>query len=229
MLKKLFNSININWRYPRSYSQSGEDVIVDFVFKCLGERHISYLDIGASDPVHINNTYLFYKKGFNGVLVEPDVELCEKIKIKRKRDLCLNIGAGTESREDIDFYIMSTKSLSTVSGKYVSNYIKDKIEKKVKISIKNINEIIRENFDNCPNFVSIDAEGLEYDIITSIDYEKYRPDVICVETLTYSENNTEKKVDKIIDFLKSKNYLLYADTYINSIFVDEKKWTNRKR
>jgi hypothetical protein len=50
-----------------SYSQCGEDILIDFVFKQLKIENPSYLDIGAHHPFHLNNTYYFYKNGSSGV------------------------------------------------------------------------------------------------------------------------------------------------------------------
>src|SRR5688500_3769494 len=66
-----------------TYAQAGEDVVVSFIFGQLKIKDISYLDIGAYDPVYINNTYFFYQHGHRGVLVEPNVTMCEKLRAAR--------------------------------------------------------------------------------------------------------------------------------------------------
>jgi hypothetical protein len=78
-----------------------------------------------------------------------------------------------------------------------------------------------------PNFVSIDVEGMDLVVVKSIDFNRYRPEVFCIETLSYTENNTEVKLNDIISYVESQGYFLYADTYINSIFVDKAKWKLR--
>ncbi len=55
-----------------SYSQCGEDIIVDYIFKAIGINKPSYIDIGAHDPHYLNNTYIFSKKGCKGINIEPD-------------------------------------------------------------------------------------------------------------------------------------------------------------
>ena len=87
----------------------------------------------------------------------------------------------------------------------------------------NINTLIAENFDDYPDLLSIDIEGLDLAVLKSLDYEKYPLPVICVETCTYSENHIRPKDPTIADFLSGKGYEVYADTYINTIFVN-KKW-----
>src|SRR5262249_29835011 len=59
-------------RGEESYSQAGEDLIVRFFFYHQRISNITYLDIGANEPIQLNNTYYFYRRGFRGVLVEPN-------------------------------------------------------------------------------------------------------------------------------------------------------------
>lgn len=190
-----------------------------------------YLDIGAHHPFHLSNTALFYEKGFNGVCIEPDPILFKKIQKYRKRDICLNIGVGLEEREiEADFFIMSSRTLNTFSREQAIEYEaygNQKIEEVRKISLQHINCILKQ-FSRKPNFVSLDVEGMDYKILKTFDFKRYRPEVFCLETLTYTEDQTERKITEIIDLMDYNGYMVYADTYINTIFVDELVWKNRK-
>ena len=214
-----------------SFSQCGEDLIINFIFeKYLKINKPSYLDIGAHHPTYLSNTYFFYQRGCRGVCIEPDPALCENIRNKRSRDICLNAGVGISSKTNAEFYVMTTKTLSTFSredAEHYQGYGTQKIEKILRIPLIPVNEIIQNNFKSCPNLVSLDVEGLDLDILKSFDFTKYRPEVFCVETLTYVEDKSETKLSEINDLLSSKDYMVYADTYINTIFVDKKAWGNR--
>lgn len=215
-----------------SYSQKGEDLIVGFLMKMLGISHPSYLDIGAYSPTHLSNTYFFYKAGSRGVCIEPNPELYREIKRKRKEDTCLNIGIGTSPKETkSNYYVMSVKTLSTFSkeeAEYLDKSTNKKIEKVIEIPLLPINNILREYFKDRPlNFVSLDTEGYDYAILKSWDFRTYRPDVFCIETLTYNEDKKERKLDEIINLMVENGYIVHADTYINTIFVDKQKWLNR--
>ena len=65
-------------------------------------------------------------------------------------------------------------------------------------------------------------------VIKSIDYDNCRPAVICVETLSFSTSGNGIKNNTIIAFLEGRGYMVYADTYINTIFVCQEKWKNAK-
>ncbi len=76
------------------------------------------------------------------------------------------------------------------------------------------------------DLLSIDVEGIDFEILKSIDFNEFFPTVICVETITFSTNGYGVKETGIIELLERKGYLKYADTYINTIFVRKDKWIN---
>jgi FkbM family methyltransferase len=218
--------------FKRSYSQSGEDLIVDFILRALRMGLPSYLDIGAYRPTFINNTYHFYERGGAGILVEPNPFLFEELKKIRPRDTILNVGVGAKEEKEKDFYILTSATLSTFSGEEMERLTasgNQKVEKVLKIPVRDINSLIEEYFSPAPHFISLDVEGGEMEILTSLDFSRFKPEVLCIETLEYSDENKEKKEKEIIDFMERKGYMVYADTYINTIFVDRLKWRQRKR
>lgn len=214
-----------------SYSQSGEDMIVDFLMMWIGIDDIYYLDIGANHPVRLSNTYHFYKKGAKGILVEPDIDLCKKLKLKRPKDQVINLALGTNGEGIVDMYVMTSRTLNTLDkhqAEELHRSTNEKIEQIRSVKLMGINEFIDAEFvEKKPNYVSLDIEGLDYDILESWDFDKLRPDVFCVETLTYTQNNTEEKIDDIINLMLSNGYVKYADTYLNTIFVSEAAWNKR--
>jgi FkbM family methyltransferase len=214
-----------------SYSQCGEDCIIDFIFSLLRIEKPVYIDIGAHHPYYLSNTAYFYLKGCKGISVEPDPDLFKLIKNERPGEICLNVGVSETGGGNADFYIMNVPTLNTFSKTEADRYsgYEDKhVKEIVKIPLLTVNEIIKKYLaDIAPNFVSIDVEGMDLAIVKSFDFLKYRPEVLCIETLSYTEDNTEEKLKDIISLVESKGYFLYADTYINSIFVDKEKWKKR--
>lgn len=212
-----------------SYSQCGEDLILQQLFLVLGVNAVSYLDIGAHHPSYLSNTYLFYRNGGRGVCVEPDHSLSDEFVRERPGDIVLNCGIGV-SPGSADFFVMSSNTLSTFSkaeAERYQSYGNQRILKTVKVELKTVNDILEVNFERCPNLVSLDVEGMDYSIIQTFDFRKYRPEVFCLETLTYTENKSERKLSEIIDFMHAHAYRTYADTYINTIFVDISAWEKR--
>lgn len=214
-----------------SYSQCGEDLIVDFVLSWMGISEISYLDLGANDPFRFNNTYRFYDKGYTGVLVEPDDVLSESIRKLRPKDVCVASAVGVTHNPEVSFYKMSADTLSTTQSNTVELYEKNsehRLALEVRVPQMHINTLLSKFFPGtCPTFVSLDVEGLDLQLLEAWDFSKWRPAVFCVETLTYSQNKTATKVLDIFNVMQLNGYLQYADTYINTIFVNKADWDHR--
>jgi FkbM family methyltransferase len=207
---------------PASYSQAGEDAILRFLLADKKMSRVSYLDVGTNVPDFGNNTYLFYRSGSSGVCVEADRTLIPEIARVRPRDKVLNVGVSTGGAAEADFYIFDAKGISTFNKAEADQRAASghfKLTEVVKVKLADINSILRENFARCPDLLSIDIEGLDLAVLKTLDFERYPIPVICVETCRYSENHVRPKDHAIVDFMSTKDYEVYADTYINTIFV----------
>jgi FkbM family methyltransferase len=207
-----------------SFSQAGEDLIVRFTFTILGIGQITYLDVGANDPIDFNNTYNFYLSGFKGVLVEPNTSLCEKLREVRPRDTTLVAGIGVTEAAEADYYVMNYPGLNTFSKQEADHQTKDSngrffVKEVIKMPLLNINKVMDEHFRGAPTFLSVDTEGLDLAILKSIDFARFRPKVICAETLVSS---TTKTIPEIPEFMASQGYVVRGGSFVNTIFVDSK-------
>jgi len=213
-----------------SWSQCGEDVILRCLFNDKKMKRISYLDIGASTPDSGNNTFLFYSGGSRGVCVEANSALIPKLKKIRPKDKILNVGVAVSDEKDADFFVFDCEGMSTfdkeeagkreASGRY-------KIIKTVKVSLITANQLIRENFSSIPDLLSIDIEGIDLTVLRTLNLKALPIPVICVETCAYSENYIRPKNVEIMQYLTCQGYEIYADTYINTIFVNSKWFYGR--
>jgi FkbM family methyltransferase len=207
-----------------SYAQSGEDLIVAFMFQYLKLPHPTYIDIGAWKPIDGSNTYYFYKRGCRGVLVEPNVDLIGLLKKERPGDTVLNFGIGVDTVKEADYYRMTDSALNTFSKEEADHVVREtagnvKIEEVVKMPLVNVNEVLDEHFKGgAPDFLSIDVEGLDLSILKTLDYKKHRPKVICVETIVMG---TTREIPEINQFLLSKGYVLRGSSFVNAIFIDK--------
>jgi FkbM family methyltransferase len=208
----------------RSFSQCGEDLIVRFIFQYRGIGAITYLDVGANDPIVLNNTYYFYRKGYKGVLVEPNVALCEELRRVRPKDTTLAAGIGVTAVREADYYVMNEPALNTFSKEQAEQLVKAtngsiSIREVIKIPLLNINDVMQEHFKGAPTFLSIDTEGLDLAILKSIDYTRYRPKVICAETLVATTSHT---IPEIPQFLEAQGYVARGGSLVNTVFIDSK-------
>lgn len=207
-----------------SYSQSGEDLIVKYIFDNLNIPKPTYIDIGAHHPFYLNNTALFYENGSRGINIEPDPILFEMFPKFRKEDINLNIGVGKE-KGIADLYIISTPTLNTFSRDEAERYAQEgdyRITDILNVKIDTLKNVLQDyNDGRFPDFLNIDAEGIDEIIIRSIDLQHNYPLVICIETASFSTTGKGKKNTAIIDFLSQNGYRIYADTFLNTIFLKD--------
>ncbi len=217
--------------YKKSYSQSGEDLIVKYIFNVLGIKKPGYIDIGAHHPYYLSNTALFYENGSRGINIEPDPFLIKAFIQHRKEDTNLNIGI-SDKKSVLDFYIINDAVLNTFSREEAENYCKEgnyHITDQKQIQVDTISSVLTTyNKGMFPEFLSIDAEGVDELIVKSMNLMENFPVVICIEPISFSNSGNGEKNHELIEFIKSRGYLLYADTYINSIFVRKDKWERQK-
>jgi FkbM family methyltransferase len=197
-----------------SYSQFNEDLLLDLF---LGSKKNGfYLDIGANDPSFNSNTKRFYDKGWFGINIEPVMEAFNKFCENRTRDINLNIGVGP-LRGTFPFYkVVGDSTLSSSDIK-----IANKMARKFGLTVDEIEiEVMRlmDIFDiyiqdNQVDFMSVDAEGLDLEILQSNDWNRYRPTLVLVEI--------DNQYYGIIEYMKSCDYLLIYNNYHNGIFVDK--------
>lgn len=207
-----------------TFSQMSEDKILEHLFRHSNIKNIFYLDIGANDARKNNNTYLFYRNGHNGVLVEPNPALCEKLKQKRRRDTILNVGIGVPEQDNSEkkYYLFNHHTVNTFSEEEKNNILQSdefQLAEEKMIKLVSLNSIF-EKYKHI-NLVSVDVEGWNYEILKDINFEKYRPFCFCVETLTFSPQGKGKKIKEIFELFEKNGYEIYADTHLNTIFIDK--------
>ncbi len=209
-----------------SYSQAGEDCIVSLAFHFLGIPKPSYLDIGAHHPTSLSNTYYFYKKGCQGVCVEPDPKYARLFRTKRRRDVFLNAAIGFDDAEEADFYLMKSHALNTLSRESAEamGKVGEKIARVVKIKLLDVNKVIEQHYPQGVNFVSLDAEGVDIEILKTFRMDKVQPQVFCVETVSFE---SQEKVSEVSEWMTANGYFVFGETYINTIYVNRQAWERR--
>jgi FkbM family methyltransferase len=209
-----------------SFSQCGEDLLIDYIFRLRGVSMPSYLDIGANDPFFLNNTAIFYLRGCRGINIDANPELVKRFEKERKGDL--NLNAGIDDRHGaLDFYIMTDNTLSTFSKEECETLVNSghKLDTVKKIELFTVSEILdKYNSGRFPDLLTIDVEGLDQKILQSIDFSKEWPKIICVEAAEYSPIGAGARRTELIDFLVSRGYYEYANTNLNAVMVKNEFW-----
>ena len=211
----------------KTYSQAGEDAILLYACAMLGIplHECNYLDLGANKPIEMSNTYFFYEQGARGVLLEANPLLIPDLKNQRSGDVILNQAVSDKSGETVIFNILNLDGLSKIGD--VSDILERnpsaKLEKSIEIRTICYNDIIEKYFDKkAPVILNLDIEGLEMQILQSMDLGHYRPLFIIIEMIPYSKKLTAGiKGAELLNYLESANYIEYAFTGINSVFIDK--------
>ena len=191
----------------------------------LRVEHATYIDVGAAEPVLSNNTYLLWGVGHRGVLVEPNPVLAAKLRDQRPGDKVVEAGVGVTDATEADYYeIKGNPMLNTFSADWVKRMQEGKsesvVERVTKMPLININRLIDETLGKAPDVLSTDVEGLDHDIIRSLDLNRFRPGAICTETVAMHASGDNSEITK---YLLSQGYVLRGGSTINTIYVDAKR------
>ena len=221
---------NLQLFNKKTYSQAGEDAILMYLCAMMGIAFSDciYLDLGANKPIEMSNTYFFYEQGARGVLLEANPLLIPELKAKRPEDIILNQAVSGKSGEQVEFHILNLDGLSKIGdiSELLANNPEAELQQTISLETISYEEII-ENYLNqkAPVILNLDTEGMEMEILQSIPWEKYRPLFIILEMIPYSQKlSAGVKDQELLQYLASKDYLEYAFTGINSIFMDKRQY-----
>ena len=204
-----------------SYSQEGEDLILERIFE--NKNSGFYIDIGAHHPTRFSNTYLFYLKGWRGLNI--DATPGSMLPFNKIRPEDINIEAGvTKEESEMDYYLFNEPALNTFSksrAEFIINHTSYKLLKKEKLKTKPLAKILQEVLP--PNkkidFLTIDVEGLDLEILATNDWKNNRPFIVLAEDLNGSLENIN--ASELFRLMNSLEYSLIARTHNTTFFKDK--------
>jgi FkbM family methyltransferase len=219
--KALSKYLPVNYfAYSKSYSQDGEDMILKAIYEQKKGYKGFFVDVGAHHPVRYSNTNYFYKRGWKGINIEPTPSAIGAFNTFRKRDINLNIGIGPEKTK-LRFYCFNEPALNSfseeVSKRIDAESAKYKIIKELDIDVLPLGDVLDQHLpaNITIDFLSIDVEGLDYQVLLSNNWDKYKPSVILVEE---NVNVDELNNSPIYKFLKDKGYTFFAKTLRTCVY-----------
>lgn len=210
-----------------SYAQNGEDVILNRIFG--GKKTGCYIDIGASHPETLSVTKHFYDIGWRGINVDPLKNSIELFTQSRHDELNLNVAIDIE-KGFLNFYEISDyPELSTFSSS-AADALSKAGHKVICYPVERLtgNELFEKYVHSPVDFLKIDVEGREYEVINSIDFHKYRPKVLVIEATIPNSSfpgwNNFKSIfnfDKWESVLLNSGYLFAYFDGLNRFYVSE--------
>lgn len=212
LLFKAVNLKNYFWGGYKKihYSQFGEDIVLQKIFQTKKDGF--YVDVGAHHPKRYSNTYLLYKKGWQGLNIDPNPESIRMFNRVRPRDISVSLGVAGK-KDEMTYYSFSDPALNTFSKEAAERWLEKKWVKllsKEKVNVLPLGEILEKYLpsEQQVDFLSVDVEGLDLEVLRSSNWQKFQPKVIVVEDHSFSLENPEQ--NPIYCFLKEKNYRLYS-------------------
>lgn len=209
---------NLGFPHRISYAQNREDIFLEYFFR--DTKGGFYVDVGANDPIEDSVTKIFYDNGWSGINVEPIKRLHDALELARPRDTNLNIGISskpgkTTFREFHQYHGLSTMS-PEMRAQYQSHEGKDKRYADYtdhEVRLDTLAHVFKEHAISSIQFMKVDVEGYEYDVLAGNDWSKYRPQVICIEA-----NHIMKDWRPL---LKNQHYSLVFNDGLNDYYVAE--------
>ncbi len=202
----------------KSYSQEGEDLILRRIF---GDKTDGfYVDVGAHHPTRFSNTYIFYKAGWSGINIEPNPAIQSLFLSRRRRDVMLGIGINDQATI-LRYYEFNDSALNTFDESLMDWRLKNTqytMTGYLDIPVERLDTVLSIYLPHGReiDFLSIDVEGFDLNVLKSNDWQRFRPKCVLIESLHSSLQQVMFSESCI--FLQSQGYELFAKTFNSLIF-----------
>lgn len=209
-----------------SYSLAGEDLLAA---RLLGTvENVRYLDVGCLWPIDHSNTYLFYRNGGRGVCIDPNPALAAEFQEARPRDVFLNIAVGAKE-EKRQYYMFGSVGLNTFSSSRAAWFAErsDKhpafeLRETIPLPVKRLDAVLADidvptRPDGRLDFMSIDIEGLEYDVLSEFSFEPKPILVMCEQNMP--RGNLGTKGRKLNSLMEDQGYDQVAHTGHDAFYL----------
>jgi FkbM family methyltransferase len=212
---------SLHQRYGHlTYSQHGEDLVFVALLERMRVERPTYLDIGCNHPTDCSNTALLYSRGARGVNIDASPDVIDLFKAARPDDVNINVGAAAAAGEMIFYRFGATSGRNTFSRDVAEQFIRQnagaQISDTIPVRVMTLDQIIQTHCGGvCPDLLSLDVEGLDYDILASASFAT-RPRILCVETIS-AAGDDEARLDAL---LRTKGFRRVIQMFANGVYVD---------
>lgn len=196
-----------------TYSQFGEDILIRGFFrdKLVGV----YVDVGAFHPIYYSNTYALYKLGWNGVAIDANATFERLYKRFRPRDIFVHsaVGQSEGKAQFVHFASGAFDRLLEFAGEVPEQFRTGETTREV--NMRRLDQILDGSKVTKIDFLNIDCEGSDLDILSSIDFAKLRPSLISVE-----DHSANWMGSPLVKTLAENEYAVYGRCGLSTLFFD---------
>jgi FkbM family methyltransferase len=201
-----------------SYSQEGEDLILQRIFEKRDTGF--YVDVGAHHPKRFSNTYKFYRRGWRGINIDATPGSMAAFRRVRPRDINLEMGIGA-NRGSMKFFLFNEPALNTFDAELADsrNHGECRITGQVEVPVDTLANVLASHVPDGQSIqvLSVDVEGLDLPVLESNDWQRFRPECICVEHTV--SDLLELPNTALFRLLSPLGYRLFAKTAYTLFFL----------
>jgi FkbM family methyltransferase len=206
----------------RSYSQAAEDLLAALYLR--RSENITYVDVGCCFPADISNTYFFYERGGAGVCIDPNPDLIADFAEIRPRDTFVNSGVSNKPG-NLTYYRFNKNVFNTFcKDRYEAVVAKGKEPiDAIAVPVNPLTDILaaadwRNRFGANIDLLTVDVEGFEWQVISSLDLNYARPRLVVMEMCV---KTSADNFQKACDLLTGNNYNVVGQTGHDIFFKDQ--------
>lgn len=198
------------------YSQFGEDAVLREIISPSSSEGV-YVDVGAYHPIKFSNTYALHKRGWRGINIDMDPLKIEAFKLARASDV--NVCAAISNEKGVkQLYNFSNYGLTSTLDPDVAAAEGHAPTSVRSVETKTLDEVLEQSrySEEEIDLLSIDAEGHDFQVLMSLNIEKYKPKIIIIEALSSSIRDIVGSA--LYEYLEKRNYRLVSWTHFSLIF-----------
>lgn len=208
------------------YGQFGEDAVLQGIFQeeewlaATEAKHDSnksktgfYVDVGAFAPIQHSNTYWFYKKGWHGINIDATPGSMEIFNRVRRRDINLETAISASDGE-LTYYVWGKPNVCNTTSKEIAEKLSKAghLPEEIRVKCRTLKRVLDEKLPagQSIDFLSIDVENHNLEVLKSNDWEKYRPRVVLVESDGEVKDLNDLAISEIVNFMRKFQYEVRA-------------------
>jgi FkbM family methyltransferase len=196
-----------------SFSQFGEDLGLLHLLGNAAEVGGVYVDVGAYDPIYLSNTYALYRLGWSGLIVDANPAVIDRYRAVRPRDSAVNAFVSPK-KGSVDFTVFDADMFSTLTS--LVDAVPEKWrkgERSLNVRAAGLSELLEAAGVMDFQVLNVDAEGGDLDVLQSLDWDRWRPRIVCCE------DHGDAWMDSPISrFLGKKGYCLCGRYGVSSLY-----------